>query len=188
MNLGRLLWWWQKWWNKYSFFSGNGNKVGRWKIRTTKFPGSGKMHFRKFFPGLAGPNSTPPSNTGVPNLLASPSPQTSITSPHWYNCTQKTTTWIPLASPWFTECYFLHMFLVIEMTKIFQFRFVGSRHQMIKPWSLLFITFHLKNCKSQKWFDSRLILCENLAIAQRLKSWKPLLCSSNFLIVFQKIS
>ncbi len=36
---------------------------------------------------------------GVPNLLASPSPQTSITSPHWYNCTQKTTTWLPLASP-----------------------------------------------------------------------------------------
>jgi hypothetical protein len=47
-------------WKKHTLFLGTGNKVGRWKIRTTKFPGSGKIHCRKFFPGLRGPNSTPP--------------------------------------------------------------------------------------------------------------------------------
>ncbi len=69
-NLGRLLWQQQKlWlpeavkicWKKYSFFPKTEIcKMGHWKIRTTKVPGSGKMHFRKFFPGLTGPNSTPP--------------------------------------------------------------------------------------------------------------------------------
>ncbi len=51
-------------------FSRKLEKGGRWKIRTTKFPGSGKMHFRKFFPGLTGPNSSPPPQKKVTSKKA----------------------------------------------------------------------------------------------------------------------
>jgi hypothetical protein len=63
-----MIWISKKERNKYSFFPEMEIcKMGRWKIRTTKFPGSGKIHFRKFFPGLTGPNSTPPIYDRVAN-------------------------------------------------------------------------------------------------------------------------